>query len=80
MIHITRQILDEVDYTSDTGVIVLLAPEGVPTARYMRNLAGKIVMKDSLPQRCKRLPNDGKENSYTLGQLNNNTETDEGEN
>lgn len=73
---ITREEVENEKIECEDGVIVLLAPEGVPTTRYIRSLAGQIVLKSALPQRTKRYPHDGKHNSYQYGSLYN-TQIDE---
>lgn len=49
MIYITREIAERGDYKADDGVILLVAPPGVPTVRFMRKLSAEILYNDKLP-------------------------------
>ncbi len=69
MTLIKRADVENEKIECEEGVIVLVAPEGTPSVRYIRLLASKVLGGGLLPQRVKRFPNDGLSNAYRLGDL-----------
>ena len=66
---ITREAVESGDYEADKGVIILIAPEGVPTVRHIRALASKVLGDKLCPQGRKIKPNENIDSSYKTGPL-----------
>lgn len=62
-------MIESEQYESADGIIILVAPEGVDSVRYLRSLASKVLYNDKLPQHRKRQSGDNLKNRYTLGAL-----------
>ena len=71
---ITREAVESGEYKADEGVIILIAPKGMPTVRYFRALASRVLGDRLLPQGKKRHPGDGMESVYKPGPLIQNTD------
>ena len=77
MIYITRKAIENEEYEADDGVLILLAPKGMPTTRYFRKLCAEQNIRDLYPKQQKREPEDGRENNYEVGSIFLSTNTDE---
>ena len=71
--QLTRKMVREEEVTPEEGVVCILAEDKngnvIPTGRYMRQLAGRIIMTDTPGRMKKRTPYDEKGSAYSLGDL-----------